>query len=78
MIPTSVTLASSIGMISASSDYTAYVLSQINCAAIRARLIVAEIESAEAALRGDFISADEALAWAYEAGVLPLIAPSST
>jgi hypothetical protein len=62
---------------SASSGYVDFLQAQLKCAGIRARLITAEIDSISAALRGNFISADDAMIWLHEAGGLGLIAVSS-
>lgn len=66
-------------MRSGSSDnYVDYLLAELACAAIRTRLLSAEIDSIRTALRGAFISPDDAIAWLHEAGGLNLIAGSST
>jgi hypothetical protein len=50
---------------------------QLRCAGIRARLLTAEIDSIDVALRANFITTDDAIAWLREAGALGLIAASS-
>ncbi len=61
-----------------SSNYTAFMLGQLRCAAIRARLLTVEIDTIGVALRGNFITTDDAIAWLHdEAGALGLIAVSS-
>jgi hypothetical protein len=60
-----------------SSNYTAFMLGQLRCAGIRARLMTAEIDTIGVALRGNFITADDAIAWLHEAGAIGLIAMSS-
>jgi hypothetical protein len=64
-------------MTSTSSGFTDFLLAQIHCAGLRARLLVSEIDSIDVALRGDFITADDAVAWLNEAGAIGLIAVSS-
>lgn len=44
-----------------SIGFAHYLLAQIKCASVRSRLLTAEIDSVDAALRGDFVSADDAL-----------------
>ena len=61
----------------ASTSFNDYLLAELKCAAIRARLLTAEIDSIEVALRGNFISADNAIAWLHEAGAIGLITASS-
>jgi hypothetical protein len=64
---TSITLASSV----------AFLLAEFHCAALRSRLLTAEIEGIGMALRGNFITADDAIDWAASIGV-DLIAASPT
>ena len=64
-------------MTEASSAFTNFLLAQFRCASIRSRLFTAEIDSISAALNGNFVSADDAIAWAYDAGVIDLISKSS-
>jgi hypothetical protein len=60
-----------------SSGFTAFMLGQLRCAGIRARLLAAEIDSIDVALRGNFITTDDAIAWLHETGAIGLIAMSS-
>jgi hypothetical protein len=59
-----------------SSDYTGFILRQLRCAGLRARLIVNQIDSIGIALRDNFIGPDDAIAWLHEAGALGLIVTS--
>lgn len=59
-------------------SYAGFVLAQLACAGLRTRLQTCEIDSIATALRGNFIDADEAIAWAHEIGALHLIAISLT
>jgi hypothetical protein len=45
------------------NDYTAYLLAELRCAGLRARLVVCEIDSVGVALRAGWIDPDEAVAW---------------
>jgi hypothetical protein len=58
--------------------HTEFVLAELKCAGLRARLKVADIAAIDAALRGKFIDADGAIAWANEIGALGLIAVPTT
>lgn len=60
-----------------SSAFTNYLLAELKCASIRARLLTAEIDSIGVALRGNFIAADAAVAWLHDAGGAGLISVSS-
>jgi hypothetical protein len=60
-----------------SSGFTEFMLAQLRCAGLRARLIVTEIDSISVALRGNFITPDGALEWLRDAGALDLITASS-
>jgi hypothetical protein len=51
-------------------------LAQLRCASARTRLIVCEIDAIGTALKGNFITADDAVAWLAESGV-NLTVPSS-
>ena len=51
-------------------SYTEFVLAELKCAGLRARLLVADIDSIDVALRGEFIDADGAIAWARDIGAL--------
>ena len=72
MLNSSTTIASDNG------GYTEFVLAELRCAGLRARLLVAGIDSIDTALRGNLIDADGAIAWAHEIGALGLIATSSS
>ncbi len=60
-----------------SSNYAAFVVSELRCASLRARLLATEIQSAAVALNGGFIDADTALEWIRDAGGLGLVAVTS-
>ena len=64
-------------MTGSSSGFTTFMLGQLRCAGIRARLMTAEIDSIDVALRGNLITTDDAIAWLHEAGALGLVAVSS-
>jgi hypothetical protein len=53
-----------------------FVLAQLKCAGLRARLMTAEIDSIGVALRGDFIDTDDAIAWLNECGGLQFLTPT--
>jgi hypothetical protein len=53
-------------------------LAELACAAIRTRLLSAEIDSIGVALRGAFITPDDAVVWLSEAGALGFIPVSSS
>lgn len=59
------------------SNFREYLLSELRCAAIRTRLMTAEINSIGVALRGNFITTNDAIEWLHECGVLGLVAMSS-
>jgi hypothetical protein len=59
-------------------SYTEYVLAELKCAGLRARLQVAEIVTIDAALRGKFIDADAAIEWANEIGALGFMSATIT
>jgi hypothetical protein len=52
-----------------SSAFAVYVLAQLRVAAAHARLTVTEIDSISAALNGNFVLVDEAIAWATGIGI---------
>lgn len=54
-------------------DYREFLLAELKCAALRSRLVTAEIDSIGVALRGDFITEDEAIAWLHECGGLQFL-----
>jgi uncharacterized Zn-binding protein involved in type VI secretion len=61
-----------------SSGFADFLVAQLKCASARARLIAVEIDGIEIALRGDFVTADDALNWLNECGGFGLITlPSS-
>jgi hypothetical protein len=65
-------------MRSGSSDnYVHYLLAELACAAIRTRLLSAEIDSIGVALRGAIITPDGAMEWMADIGALGLIPASS-
>lgn len=56
-----------------------FLLAQLKCAGLRARLMTAEIDSIDVALRGNFITADDAIAWSDDCGGLQFVsAPRKT
>ena len=59
-------------------SYTEFVLAELKCAGLRARLLVADIDSIGAALRGEFIDVDSAIAWANEIGALGFMSAAIT
>ena len=66
-------------MRSGSSDnYVHYLLAELACAAIRTRLLSAEIDSIGVALRGALITPDDAVVWLSEVGALGLITAASS
>jgi hypothetical protein len=60
-----------------SSNYTDYLLAEFKCGAARARLMALDIETAAAALAGNLVDPDTAMAMIADAGALGLISPSS-
>jgi hypothetical protein len=54
---------------------TEYLLSELRCAALRARLWQADIDTIGLALKGGFISPDQAVEHLHDCGVLHLLAP---
>jgi hypothetical protein len=54
-------------------DMRDFLLGELRCAALHARLAAAEIDSIGIALRGGIIATDAALEWLLEVRVLPLI-----
>ena len=51
-------------------DRTAYLLAELRCAALRARLVACEIDAIGIALRGGLIDPETAVAWLHDCGVL--------
>lgn len=60
-----------------SSAFTEYLLAEIRCAVIRAKLIANDLTAVGLALKAGFINADDALEHLHDCGVLRLVAPSS-
>lgn len=54
-------------------DFREFLLAELKCAALRSRLVTAEIDSIGCALRGNFISTDDAIAWLEECDGLQFI-----
>jgi hypothetical protein len=52
------------------SDFRDYLLAEIRCAALRARLAALDIDAAGVALRGGMITPEVALEWVNEAGAI--------
>jgi hypothetical protein len=50
-----------------------FVLAELKCAALRSRLVTAELDSIEVALRGNFISTDDAIVWLDDCGGLQFV-----
>jgi hypothetical protein len=57
------------------SEFREYVLAELRCAVLRARLAALDIECAGIALRSEMIDAETALAWLRDAGALGYVAP---
>ena len=51
----------------AHNDRTAYLLAELQCAALRARLAACEIDSVGVPLRAGWINVDTAIEWLHEA-----------
>jgi hypothetical protein len=60
-----------------SSGFADYVLRELRCASLRARIAVNEIQSVGVALRAGLIDFDSALEHLHEVGVLDLVKASS-
>lgn len=60
-----------------STDFPVFLLRELHCAGLRARLLANEIECMATALSGGFVGADVALAHLHETGAMMLIATSS-
>jgi hypothetical protein len=54
---------------------TEYVLAELRCAALRARLAACDIDTIGIALRGGAIDADIALEWLVDCGALSYLQP---
>jgi hypothetical protein len=61
-----------------SSTFANYVLAEIRCAALRARLMANELNTMGVALKGGLIDTNAALAHLHEVGVLHLITGASS
>ena len=59
---TSITKSTDIAIGTITSSFTNFVLNGLRCDVLRARLLIADIESINVALRGGFIDADGAIA----------------
>jgi hypothetical protein len=60
--------------VATSRDYrTAYLLAELRCAALRARLIACEIDAIGIALRSGMIDPDTAVAWLHDCNVLDYV-----
>jgi hypothetical protein len=56
-----------------------FILAELKCAALRSRLVTAELDSIGVALAGNFITEDDAIAWLDECGGLQFVsAPRDT
>jgi hypothetical protein len=64
-------------MTASSSNFADYLLAEMRCAAIRAKLWQNDITAIGLALKANFIDADNALAHLADCGALRLVAPSS-
>jgi hypothetical protein len=53
-----------------------YVLAELRCAALRARLAAYDIDAIGVALRGGLIDADVALEWLFDCGALAYLQPT--
>ena len=51
-------------------DKAGYLLAELRCAALRARLVACEIDAIGIALRGGLIDPETAVAWLHDCGVL--------
>lgn len=60
-----------------SSGFVDYVLAEMRCAGLRARLMVNEVEATTLALGAGFIDIDNAIAHLTEIGALRLVEASS-
>ena len=54
-------------------DRVSFVLAQLRCAALRARLAACEIDAIGVALRSGLIDSETAVAWLHDCGVLDSI-----
>ena len=63
--------------IESSSDFITFLLGQIRCAELRARIAANELRATAVALAGGLIDAPTALAMLDETGLLPLVEGSS-
>ena len=59
--------------------FRGFVMAELKCAALRSRLVTAQIDSIGVALRGNLITEDDAIAWLDECGALQFVsAPRDT
>ena len=56
-------------------DKTGYLLAELPCAALRARLAACEIDAIGIALRGGMINPETAVAWLHDCSALDYVAP---
>jgi hypothetical protein len=56
-------------------DSGSFLISQLGCATLRARLAACEIDSIGVALRGGLIDPETAVAWLHDCGVLNHVTP---
>jgi hypothetical protein len=59
------------------SDRADYLLAELRCASLRARLVQADIEAVGVALKGGLVSPDEALELLGDCGALIYIEPAA-
>jgi hypothetical protein len=55
-----------------------FILAELRCAALRSRLVTAEIDSIGVALRAEIINTDEAIAWLHECGAMQFVGVRET
>jgi hypothetical protein len=65
-------------VVESSSDFITFLLGQIRCAELRARIAVNELRATAVALSGGLIGAEDALAMLGEAGLDFIIAGASS
>jgi hypothetical protein len=75
-IPSSI--AGSVDNIAASSGFAGYLLAEIECGIIRAKLWQNDLTAIGIALKSDLISADDAIEHLADCGALRLIASAAT
>ena len=59
--------------VTSEEDRVSFVLAQLRCAALRARLAACEIDAIGVALRSGLIDSETAVAWLHDCGVLDSI-----